>query len=609
MEEPKEEMCLKWDNFQSILTNTFDQLRQAEDFVDVTLSVGGRSLKCHKVVLSASSPYFAQLFAGTQCQHPIVILNDIQFGDLQVVVEYMYRGEISVKQEQLESIMQVAEALGVRGLVDVSAQPSVSQVKTSLEPAVPPALIPTNVNKAEFCGNCSGYTPNKKRRLYEDPASNEKPLNCSRTPVPDHRTSRTSSLHTPTGSIIGSGVDNRMPPSSMGSLRESFSGPSTASPDLDNYNDIRPDILEMIKEEQKAKLLEPSQNWASHSGPSSSTVPGGSYCYQNQLQSMWQKCWNQNASMFQGVRYRERGPMKSWRSETMAEAIWSVLQEGLSLSQAARKHDIPYPTFVLYANRVHNMLGPSPLNGFGLGDLRPKGRGRPQRILLGQWPEEHVRGVIRSVVFREGYSSGTTPPAPVSSPQNFSSDLPVPKTEPLDSSPPPPHPLAAESRAAQAAFEAQMKSLYNNPFASQLLAASSKMFSNFDVNPFLQTTFKQEVPDDNFVDAEEQESNNVKEKSRSSPASELAKHNQPMDLANNTFKSIDAIASKLVTSAELDSKAGENGPQVPSSSQANLLQTEINENVFNCSDEIRKTMKSVNEMPLLSPCSQERKSV
>lgn len=62
-------------------------------------------------------------------------------------------------------------------------------------------------------------------------------------------------------------------------------------------------------------------------------------------------------------RYRERGPMKSWRPETMAEAIWSVLQEGLSLSQAARKHDIPYPTFVLYANRVHNMLGPSISDG------------------------------------------------------------------------------------------------------------------------------------------------------------------------------------------------------------------------------------------------------
>ena len=39
-------------------------------------------------------------------------------------------------------------------------------------------------------------------------------------------------------------------------------------------------------------------------------------------------------------------------------------------TQAARKHDIPYPTFVLYANRVHNMLGPSPLNGYGLGGER-----------------------------------------------------------------------------------------------------------------------------------------------------------------------------------------------------------------------------------------------
>ena len=43
--------------------------------------------------------------------------------------------------------------------------------------------------------------------------------------------------------------------------------------------------------------------------------------------------------------------------------------------------------------------------------------------------------------------------------------------------------------------QAQMKTLYNNPFASQLLAASSKMFSNFDVNPFLQTTFKQVAGD------------------------------------------------------------------------------------------------------------------
>ena len=63
------------------------------------------------------------------------------------------------------------------------------------------------------------------------------------------------------------------------------------------------------------------------------------------------------------MRCRERGPMKSWKPEMMARAIWAVLHDGLSLSQAARRHDIPYPTFVLYANRVHNMLGPSLRDG------------------------------------------------------------------------------------------------------------------------------------------------------------------------------------------------------------------------------------------------------
>lgn len=57
---------------------------------------------------------------------------------------------------------------------------------------------------------------------------------------------------------------------------------------------------------------------------------------------MWQKCWNTNQSLVHNLRFRERGPLKSWRPETMAEAIFSVLKEGLSLSQAARYIHKPY---------------------------------------------------------------------------------------------------------------------------------------------------------------------------------------------------------------------------------------------------------------------------
>ena len=34
-------------------------------------------------------------------------------------------------------------------------------------------------------------------------------------------------------------------------------------------------------------------------------------------------------------------------------------------------------------------------------EMRPKGRGRPQRILLGSWPDDTVKNVIRAVVFRD----------------------------------------------------------------------------------------------------------------------------------------------------------------------------------------------------------------
>lgn len=40
---------------------------------------------------------------------------------------------------------------------------------------------------------------------------------------------------------------------------------------------------------------------------------------------------------------------------------------------------------------------------FVAADLRPKGRGRPQRILLGVWPDDHIKGVIRAVVFRDSH--------------------------------------------------------------------------------------------------------------------------------------------------------------------------------------------------------------
>lgn len=48
----------KWNNHQGDLVRKFHLLLEEERLVDVTLTVGGQSLKAHRLILAASSQYF-----------------------------------------------------------------------------------------------------------------------------------------------------------------------------------------------------------------------------------------------------------------------------------------------------------------------------------------------------------------------------------------------------------------------------------------------------------------------------------------------------------------------------------------------------------------------
>lgn len=58
----EQQFCLRWHNYQSSLLATLPQLLDGDDLTDVTLCAGGRNLKAHRVVLSACSQYFKELF-------------------------------------------------------------------------------------------------------------------------------------------------------------------------------------------------------------------------------------------------------------------------------------------------------------------------------------------------------------------------------------------------------------------------------------------------------------------------------------------------------------------------------------------------------------------
>jgi len=114
-----DQFCLKWNNYQASLTNAFKSLLENEDFVDVTLSAGGKTLRAHKVVLSACSSYFKQLLRGiSSWQHPILFLRDVPFVDLYTILEFIYMGEVNVAQTDLTSFLKTAELLQIKGLAE-----------------------------------------------------------------------------------------------------------------------------------------------------------------------------------------------------------------------------------------------------------------------------------------------------------------------------------------------------------------------------------------------------------------------------------------------------------------------------------------------------------
>jgi len=125
-----QEFCLKWNNHRTTIISVMDTLLEEESLVDVTLSADGQFIRAHRVILSACSPYFRQLFKSSflNDKHPIIIMKDVDFENLKSLVEYMYKGEANVPQHMLPSFIQTAESLQIRGLAEGASKQKLEQV-------------------------------------------------------------------------------------------------------------------------------------------------------------------------------------------------------------------------------------------------------------------------------------------------------------------------------------------------------------------------------------------------------------------------------------------------------------------------------------------------
>lgn len=197
-----EHFCLRWNNHQSNLLGVFSQLLQDESLVDVTLACAeGHSIRAHKVVLSACSSYFQTLFVDHPNRHPIVILKDVCFAELRTLVEFMYKGEVSVESCQLSALLKTAESLKVKGLAEMTNLNSTGSTTIRRERA--------EERSAEAKGDASTMTTTMtttatnatatttpvtetvdKRLMNEDTNSSPSQRNASPGPPPCKRPSR-----------------------------------------------------------------------------------------------------------------------------------------------------------------------------------------------------------------------------------------------------------------------------------------------------------------------------------------------------------------------------------------------------------------------------------
>ena len=112
-----EKFCLKWNDFESNISSAFRELRNDGELFDVTLATADEEhLPAHKVILAGCSGFFRNIFKRSGSHQSLLFyLKGVSSREMTSILTFMYNGEVSVAQGDLNNFLQVAEDLRVKG--------------------------------------------------------------------------------------------------------------------------------------------------------------------------------------------------------------------------------------------------------------------------------------------------------------------------------------------------------------------------------------------------------------------------------------------------------------------------------------------------------------
>ena len=129
-----EKFSLKWNDFHSNVSKSFEILRTEEYLQDVTL-VGDDDcqVKAHKLVLSACSSYFKKIFIKNMNSNILLCLEGTDQTDLKNVLDYIYFGEVQIFQEELDRFLNIAQRLKLQGMMEDSNETKQDENEEKIE--------------------------------------------------------------------------------------------------------------------------------------------------------------------------------------------------------------------------------------------------------------------------------------------------------------------------------------------------------------------------------------------------------------------------------------------------------------------------------------------
>ena len=90
-----DKICLKINELN--IREYFIKLREDRSLFDVTLATDdGQQIQAHKLILSAGSQFFNDIFANSDHANMLIYLKGIKSDNLEYVTDFIYNGEVFV---------------------------------------------------------------------------------------------------------------------------------------------------------------------------------------------------------------------------------------------------------------------------------------------------------------------------------------------------------------------------------------------------------------------------------------------------------------------------------------------------------------------------------